>query len=81
MSAAKKSDTKNDEDAELARQLRLEVDRLRSLEKQLAKMRLDLEQRCKLWDAVRQEIETLEEKAVIYRYKVVNTQNTEGDEE
>ena len=62
------------EESEVIRQLKQEVQRLGMLEKQLEKMRNDCEQKSKIWETVKQEIEALEEKAVIYRYKIVNTQ-------
>ncbi|KHJ98623.1 hypothetical protein OESDEN_01397, partial [Oesophagostomum dentatum] len=51
------------------------VNRLRSIEAQMQKMRKECQEREKIWEAVEREVNFLEEKAVIYRYKLMDTQS------
>ncbi|KIH56258.1 hypothetical protein ANCDUO_13566 [Ancylostoma duodenale] len=51
------------------------IARLKTIEAQMQKMRNECQEREKIWEAVEREVNFLEEKAVIYRYKVMDTQS------
>ncbi|ETN71144.1 hypothetical protein NECAME_00832 [Necator americanus] len=53
------------------------VTRLKQIEAQMQKMRKECQEREKIWEAVEREVNFLEEKAVIYRYKVMDTQSVQ----
>ncbi|KJH44407.1 hypothetical protein DICVIV_09573 [Dictyocaulus viviparus] len=55
------------------------VGRLKIVEAQMHRMRKECEDRKKIWVAVEREVNELEEKAVIYRYRVMETQSLHDD--
>uniref|UniRef100_W6NH07 Uncharacterized protein n=1 Tax=Haemonchus contortus TaxID=6289 RepID=W6NH07_HAECO len=56
------------------------VARLKTIESQMLRMRKECQDREKIWEAVEREVKDLEEKAVIYRYRVMETQSARDDE-
>ncbi|KAK6037710.1 hypothetical protein COOONC_24786 [Cooperia oncophora] len=56
------------------------VTRLKTIEAQMLRMRNECQEREKIWEAVEREVKDLEEKAVIYRYRVMETQSMHDDE-
>ncbi|KAK6029913.1 hypothetical protein OSTOST_03961 [Ostertagia ostertagi] len=55
------------------------VTRLKTVEAQMLRMRNECQEREKIWEAVEREVKDLEEKAVIYRYRVMETQSVHSD--
>ncbi|KAJ1372868.1 hypothetical protein KIN20_035155 [Parelaphostrongylus tenuis] len=55
--------------------------RLKAIESQMLKMRKECQDRQKIWEIVEREVNDLEEKAVLYRYRVVETQSLHNGDE
>ncbi|KAK5977714.1 hypothetical protein GCK32_014320 [Trichostrongylus colubriformis] len=56
------------------------VTRLKTIEAQMQRMRNECQEREKIWEAVEREVKDLEEKAVIYRYRVMDTQSLHDED-